>query len=276
MTTLTAITTYTGVVPVKDSQTSQVFTTAVGTYLDFFDAGFTPDTNTLVTDMNTLAGEINTVSLNMEGIVEYQGDYAAGTTYATGESVTYDGKEYISKVDANLGNQPDTHTTEWRELDTTEGLAPTVSPTFTGTVTLPTNTIIDIVADTTPQLGGDLDCNDKTLNESSYKQITDGTISETGTHTFAFANGDMQQLTLSGSSITCTFAFSGFISGKVCSMIVDMVNAGAQTVAYPAATLFATGIPPAYSTSGTDRIMILKDADDVYTITAIAFKIGVI
>jgi len=42
-----------------------------------------------------------------------QGEYAAGTTYALNEGVTYDGSYYRSKVADNTGNQPDTSTTQW-------------------------------------------------------------------------------------------------------------------------------------------------------------------
>jgi hypothetical protein len=39
--------------------------------------------------------------------------YAAGTTYSLNDVVTYSGVIYISKVDSNVGNQPDISTTQW-------------------------------------------------------------------------------------------------------------------------------------------------------------------
>ena len=129
-----------------------------------------------------------------------------------------------------------------------------------------------IVYDSTPQLGGELDSNGKTFNASSYRGLTTSTISVTGTHTFNFLNADMERLTLSGTAITMTIAFSGFVAGKVCSMVIDLVNAGSHTVTYPTGTLFAIGLIPTY-TSGTDRILVIKDASDVYTITVIGLDI---
>lgn len=142
--------------------------------------------------------------------------------------------------------------------------APLASPTFTGTVTLPSGTE-SLVLDTTPQLGADLDCNDHQLLESSYAQIADASLG-TGTHTFAYASGDMQQLTATGN---ITLATSGFITGAVCSMIIDAVNWGAHTITHPATWLFAAGTAPTYTAAGTDRLLLLKDKDDLYTLHVI-------
>ena len=142
--------------------------------------------------------------------------------------------------------------------------APLASPTFTGTVTLPSGTEL-LALDTTPQLGADLDCNDHQILESSYAQIADASLG-TGTHTFAYASGDMQQLTATGN---ITLATSGFITGAVCSMIIDAVNWGAHTITHPATWLFAAGTAPTYTAAGTDRLLLLKDKDDLYTLHVI-------
>jgi hypothetical protein len=44
--------------------------------------------------------------------------YAAGTTYALNQVVTYSSTVYISRVDGNVGNQPDVSPTQWRSYVT--------------------------------------------------------------------------------------------------------------------------------------------------------------
>lgn len=121
----------------------------------------------------------------------------------------------------------------------------------------------EVVEDTTPQFGGPVDCNDQPFNGSSYTQITDASLG-TGTHTFNYASGDMQQLTATGD---ITIAFSNFVSGAVCGMIIDAINWGAHTLTWPVGVLFAGGAEPAWTTSGTDRAAVIKDKDNVYTIS---------
>ena len=129
----------------------------------------------------------------------------------------------------------------------------------------------NLIDDTTPQLGGDLDYNGKTANKSAVRQISDDSLG-TGTHTFNYTNGDMQQLTATGN---ITLAFSNFPSGDVAGFIVDCINFGAHTITHPAGMLFAGGVAPTYTTSGIDRIMVMKDKDDVLTLTMVAQDIKV-
>ena len=165
--------------------------------------------------------------------------------------------------------------------------APLASPTFTGTPAAPTAATTtdttqvattafvqqeltaytpDIVGDTTPQLGGDLDCNGNQITGSSYAQIADASLG-TGTHTFDYSAGDMQQLTATGN---ITLATSNFIASNVCAMVIDAVNWGAYTITHPAAWLFSGGAAPTYTASGTDRLVLLKDKDDLYTLIVVA------
>jgi len=104
------------------------------------------------------------------------------------------------------------------------------------------------------------------IHTSSYNQIADISI-ESGTHSFDFAQGDMQQLTITG---PITLAFSNFIAGQICVFLVDAINWGAFTITHPAGTLFAGGAAPTYTVAGTDRLAIIKDKDDLYTITVLA------
>ncbi len=46
--------------------------------------------------------------------LSFQGEWSSGTTYTIGQSVSYSGSSYASRVDANLANQPDISTTQWQ------------------------------------------------------------------------------------------------------------------------------------------------------------------
>lgn len=180
--------------------------------------------------------EVEAAALIAQGAANYQGDWLVGTTYAVGDSVSYNGVSYVSKVGSNVGNTPDVSTTEWLLVS------------------------FDVVLDTSPTLGGDLECDGYTLNGSSYVQSADASLG-VGIHTFDFSAGDMQQVTATGDF---SIAFANFPTGKVCTMIVDAVDWGAYSIAHPAATLFTSGIVPVYTASGTDRLVISKDKNDVY------------
>ena len=118
---------------------------------------------------------------------------------------------------------------------------------------------------------GGVDMNGGTLDNQSVRQIADASLSS-GTYTFNYANGDMQQLTATGS---ITIAFSNFPS-DVAGFIIDAVNWGSYTITHPAGMYFASGEAPEYTASGTDRLLVTKDKDDVYTLTVIAKDIKVV
>lgn len=67
---------------------------------------------TMVTELNDAGDYIDTKTISVGN--DFQGNYDAATTYSTGQSVLYtDAAYYISLVDNNTGNAPDTSTTEW-------------------------------------------------------------------------------------------------------------------------------------------------------------------
>ncbi|MDD3118012.1 MAG: hypothetical protein PHQ27_02415, partial [Victivallales bacterium] len=45
--------------------------------------------------------------------INFLGEYAAATTYAVNDAVTYDGSLYVSLASGNIGNQPDTSPSYW-------------------------------------------------------------------------------------------------------------------------------------------------------------------
>ena len=113
--------------------------------------------------------------------------------------------------------------------------------------------------------------NSPTVTADGYTQIADATLA-TGTHTFNYANGSMQQLTATGD---ITIAFSNFPSGSVASFIIDAVNWGDYTITHPAGLLFAAGTAPTYTSGGTDRLLVVKDKDDQFSLFIIGQAIAV-
>jgi len=130
----------------------------------------------------------------------------------------------------------------------------------------------DVVDDTSPQLGGDLDFNGKTMNKSAVRQVADD--SGSGTVTFDYATEDMIQYTATGNLTTLTF--SNFPSGDVAGYIIDAVDWGNYTITHPGTMLFAAGTAPTYTTDGTDRILVTSDKDAILTLTIIAQDIKVV
>ena len=195
-----------------------------------------------------------------------------GTASTTVVNITSDGSTDDVVITAASASKSGIMTSTM--FNTLAAAAPLASPTFTGTVVLPATTVVNLVTDTTPQLGGDLDFNGKTANESAVRQIADATPATTTTHTFAYANGDMQQITCPAAG-TLTLAFSGFPTGDVSGFICDIINGGNCTITHPTGMLFGGGTAPTFTTAGTDRILVTSDKDAVLTLTVIAIDIGV-
>ena len=133
--------------------------------------------------------------------------------------------------------------------------APLSNPTFTGAVVIP---VLNAGA-----LGSDIDFASYSLKESSYIQQSDSSVN--GAVVFDYAAGDMIQATAT-SDIT-SMAFVGFPTGKVCTMIIDAVNWGNYTITHPAGILFDGATAPSYTAGGTDRLLIVKDKDEVYSLS---------
>ena len=117
-----------------------------------------------------------------------------------------------------------------------------------------------------------LDMAGYSILKSTYTQIADASLG-TGTHTFNYAAGDMQQLT---ATADITIAFSNFTAGKVCTMIIDAVNWGAWTITKPAGMLFSDAEEPGMTAVGTDRVVVIKDKDDVYSFFVVGAAIAAV
>jgi hypothetical protein len=70
------------------------------------------DGQILVSDSTQTGG----VKWSLPSPITGRGIYSAGTTYAVGQAVSYNGGSYLSLLNNNTGNQPDTATTYWMVL----------------------------------------------------------------------------------------------------------------------------------------------------------------
>ena len=68
----------------------------------------------LVTEVNAAGDYIDTKTISVGN--DFQGAYSAGTTYTTGQSVLYADLFYLSLVDSNTGNTPDSSPSQWVQI----------------------------------------------------------------------------------------------------------------------------------------------------------------
>jgi hypothetical protein len=84
--------------------------------------------------------------MNIENVASYQGAYSGSEVYSEGDIVTYSSVTYISTVNSNSGNEPDTSPSSWTIVGQTNssiqsGYAYNPSGT-SATVSLPKGTYI--------------------------------------------------------------------------------------------------------------------------------------
>lgn len=106
------------------------------------------------------------VHLDFDGGITPKGEYVAETAYATGDGVSYNGSSYVA-IQATTGNVP-TNTTYWQLL-ANKGDTGDTGPSG----------LSELSADTSPQLGGDLDLNDNNIllkNEPTADSTASGLI----------------------------------------------------------------------------------------------------
>lgn len=106
--------------------------------------------------------------------------------------------------------------------------------------------------------------------QSSYNQASDASVG-TGTHDIDFADGDMHQVLLTAD---CVISFSNFVVGKVCTLMIDAINWGAFNVTWPVGTVFEGGTPPELTAAGRDRLLLIKNKDEEYSIAVMMLDIS--
>ena len=233
MTQLSGIGVYTGTIPVKGTQEPIAFSTNVGNYLDYFNDNFTPDTNTLVTDMNSLADDMNDLAVSLEGYTNYKGDYDASRTYAAGDSMTFtDDKLYVCTTDGTVNKSPTSDPARWHEVE---------------------KGIKNVVDDTSPELGGNLNGKGKVIF-NTISAVTTGLSLD-------LSVSNVLKATLSADS---SITFTNILSGGMIDWIIE-VDAGGFTITWPTAVTWdedgtepqwTTGVDTAYfySTDGGTTI----------------------
>lgn len=148
---------------------------------------------------------------------------------------------------------------------------------YTGTLTainvkdaldeLDTNKITALVDDTTPELGGTLDCVDNDIDNA--KTITfNSEIANTGTgaQTVDWNNGQKQKFTISGAT-TITFTPPQGAS----NLVLKLINPGSD-IAWGTTILWAGGVTPSWSTTGTDLLSLYYDGTNYYGMFGLSFS----
>lgn len=112
-----------------------------------------------------------------------------------------------------------------------------------------------VVDDTTPELGGNLNGNDKQvsrINLIDYGEVTNaiGSIGG-GAQTIDLTLGNSVSGTVDTSETTFTFS-NPTASDEMSGFVLTLVNGGSQTVNWPASVDWAGGTAPTLTASGTD------------------------
>ena len=112
-----------------------------------------------------------------------------------------------------------------------------------------------LVDDTTPELGGNLNGNDKQvsrINLIDYGEVTNaiGSIGG-GAQTIDLTLGNSVSGTVDTSETTFTFS-NPTASDEMSGFVLTLVNGGSQTVNWPASVDWAGGTAPTLTASGTD------------------------
>jgi len=116
----------------------------------------------------------------------------------------------------------------------------------------------DLVDDTTPQLGGNLDGQDYTVskvNLKDYGEVTNaiGSIGG-GTQDIDLTLGNCVTATVDTSSTTFTFS-NPTASDELCGFILYLTNGGSQTVTWPASVDWPGATAPTLTASGLDILV---------------------
>lgn len=155
----------------------------------------------------TIAHAVTTAATPIAKGFTPRGTYAAGSTYATNDLVTFNGLPYVSRIDGNTGNQPDTSSAAWMNLFTVNLAYASASDIWVGT---------DATKIVTP----------KAINDS-FAFAALGSI--TGTVALNFANSSNQTGTASG-NITLGQHTGGVDGEPVQFEIVQPASGGPYTL----------------------------------------------
>jgi len=132
----------------------------------------------------------------------------------------------------------------------------------------------NVVEDTTPQLGGELDAQDNNITGAgsvSFTQELDNG-SQTSSFSVDFANDQKQMVTLTANTMTITLDTTDIGVGNY---ILKIVNGGLATITWAAETgsvYFPGGTAPTLTSSGTDIMAVYFDGTDFYCQSSLNFS----
>ena len=136
-----------------------------------------------------------------------------------------------------------------------------------------TTEISNIVEDTTPELGGDLDCLNKALKNIALAEFNieyDNGNSSTA-DTIDWNNGNKEKSTLTGN---CTYTFTS-PSGP-CNLTFKVIQdaTGSRTVTWPATVKWGAGTAPTLSTAANsiDIVTFYFDGTNYYGVASLDFQ----
>lgn len=113
----------------------------------------------------------------------------------------------------------------------------------------------DVVDDTTPTLGGALDCNDNIVGKAILKDYgleSSSPSSSSGSITLDLTNGNSFQTTLTENITTVTIS-NPTASGDICEFVWKVTqDSTARTITFPAAVKWPGGTAPTISTGSGD------------------------
>ena len=145
----------------------------------------------------------------------------------------------------------------------------TLTTTAATNVTLPTTgtLLANVSEDTTPQLGGTLDCQDNTITGAASIGFTQEFDNGSKTTDFSvdFSTDQKQKATLTANTMTLTFDTT---TTKVGNYILKIVNGGLATLTWAVEGAgnfkWVGGTAPTLTSSGTDIVSMYFDGTDVY------------
>lgn len=127
--------------------------------------------------------------------------------------------------------------------------------------------LANLVEDVTPELGGSLDCLNKTIIKANTVTFN-GEVANTGVgaQTVDFATGQKQKFTITGATTITLDPPAG-----VGNFQLKLINAG-SSITWGTTILWVGGVEPTWSGAGTDILTLYYDGTTYYGMAGIAFS----
>ena len=152
----------------------------------------------------------------------------------------------------------------------------TFTTTAATSVTLPTTGTLmaNVVEDTTPQLGGDLDCNDNDITEIRSAGFNDVLAAGSKTASFDVDFDDSQSVATTLTANTMTATLQTPLQNDA-TRTLYVTNGGLATLTWAAASgsvKWVGGTAPTLTSSGLDIVVFKWDGTNWYGVTSLAFS----